>query len=294
MTRVRDKQLFSLSEFYKAHWAPILESLNEPGNDELEEFYILCKWIDAVGWVNLGADLAIYDVEASKNLLSSGRLKLKALYERHSKDLSSVIPGYVLTRIEELINSGDISPEAFSDPIEDLHPYFFTGESLSQLWNQDALMLWFRRAVLTRANEWPAGPISPEALTRLLWESDSPTEVFTLEEAVVGSIRCVNAMAMWNDLSRGLRLAERVPIDNREHLKRRMGEFNGWRFGFDKSNVNKKLTYLGELLRYIFLDSGQSQMGLSFDSQILAHNIENVIDEWHNDHPFYLSHGASG
>ena len=64
MTHERNEQLFSLSEFFKAHWEPILESLNHSANDELDELFILCKWIDAVGWVSLGVDLAVYDHES--------------------------------------------------------------------------------------------------------------------------------------------------------------------------------------------------------------------------------------
>jgi hypothetical protein len=88
MTPERNKQLFSLSDFFRAHWIPILESLASPCNDELEELFQFCKWIDAVGWITLGIDLQVYDHESAKNLLAGGRFKMRALYERHQNQLT--------------------------------------------------------------------------------------------------------------------------------------------------------------------------------------------------------------
>ena len=294
MAGVRNAQLFSLSEFVRAHWEPILQSASHSANDDLDELFILCKWIDAVGWVVLGIDLAVYDQESARNLLTTGRFRMVALYERHSRELRNVIPAHALVKIEELLGSGKISRGAdFAEPVEDLHSYFFTGESLSQLLNQDTMILRYRRLVLTLDRKWPSGPISVDVLGRLLSEDTKPSDDFTLEEAIVASIRCVSAMALWNDLFRELRLAEQIAIGNREGLRRRMSEINGWRFGFDRTNIQEKFKHLAELLQCIFVDLRQSEMGVTLDSKILASNIEDVIDQWQNDHPFHLSYQAS-
>ncbi len=217
------------------------------------------------------------------------------MLEEHRHYIEDNIPAREVIRIQELINTGTMSSDhSFSEYEENLGSYFFTGEALSQLLNQDDLILQYQEFLLFGYGELPSPPVSISSVVAYITDQEKPSGDYSAEEAVAAFVKCISAMGSSNDLFRDLRLDEQLEIPDRVGLERRMGQLNGWRFSLNEPTVKGRF----ERTRMVFYDALHSVIYPRTDGfenvefGKLDSGIELLIEEWIRNHPFH-SHSSS-